>query len=99
MYATRKPKARPHRVSPRPPARFGAGLLSSTPTTRLSVPLSDLEWATMSQDLEPASDWDEDTQYDQMYDESRAIDALCAGLIPDDMAIVIERTSLVGHRP
>jgi hypothetical protein len=67
--------------------------------TRVLVSLSDLEWAMMNQDLEPTSDWDEDTQYDQLHAESQAIDALCAGMIPDDLATAIERTSLVGHRP
>jgi hypothetical protein len=94
MLTYRRAKSKPHRVSPRPPARFVAGLQGSTPTTRLSVPLSDLEWATMSLNLESASDWDEDTLYDQQFAESRAIDALTSGFIPDDIATMIERTRI-----
>jgi hypothetical protein len=60
----------------------------------LTVPLSDLEWATMSLNLESASDWDEDTLYDQQFAESQAIDALTSGFIPDDLAAMIERTRI-----
>jgi hypothetical protein len=97
MLTYRRAKSKPQRVSPRPPARFGAGLLPSCPVYEAPASLSDLEWAEMILNIE--SDWDLDTIIDQQHAESRAIDALCAGMIPDDLATAIERTSLVGHRP
>jgi hypothetical protein len=99
MITRSRPRVKPTRVSPRPPARFGVGLLGSTPTTRLSVPLSDMEWHEMMSNVYADEIWSDEVSLDQMAAEAHAIEHLESGLIPDDLATAIERRSLVGHRP
>jgi hypothetical protein len=99
MITRNRPRVKPTRVSPRPPARFGAGLLPPIcPGHESPTPLSDMAWhaatATMFEDL-----WDNDTELESRAEEFRALDRLERGLMADDTAEMIERTSLVGHRP
>jgi hypothetical protein len=78
------------------PGTFGRGVLQSSPSDRLPVPLSDLEWAAMAFSLE-SSDFDVEPDWDEMATEAAALDSLESGLIPNDVAEHISRTSLVGH--
>ncbi|MFL6141697.1 MAG: hypothetical protein ACJ72N_07480 [Labedaea sp.] len=93
MLTYRRAKSKPHRVSPRPPARFGEGLhLPSCPSHKAPASLSDLEWHAGIESVYGDDQWDADEAVEQRFAESRAIDALTAGFIPDDIAAMIERT-------
>jgi hypothetical protein len=93
MMTRSKPRVKPTRVSPRPPARFGAGLLGSTPTTRLSVPLSDLDWHSHIESIYETS-WDEDAALEQRAAEAEACDRLSRGYIHGDLAEMIASTRI-----
>jgi hypothetical protein len=100
MYAARKPRVKPTRVSPRPPARFGEGLTPpSCPGHRAPTAMSDLEWYAGIESVYDDDQWDADEAMEVQAAEAEAIDRLERGLISQDVAIAIERTSLIGHRP
>jgi hypothetical protein len=100
MMTRSKSRVKPTRVSPRLLARSGAGLL---PPSRLShkapASLSDLEWHAGIESVYGEDQWDADEAMEVQAAEAEAIDRLERGLICQDVAIAIERTSLVGHRP
>ena len=72
---------------------FGAGLLRSLPTYRVSYMADDEAWLIEDNARREA----ESRRIDRLYGESAAVDAMSRGLIPPDVAASIMATSLVGH--
>jgi hypothetical protein len=100
VYTRTKPTVKPTRVSPCPPSRFGAGLLPpSCPSHKAPASMSDLEWYAGIESVYGDDQWDADEAMEVQAAEAEAMDRLERGLICQDVAIAIERTSLVGHRP
>jgi hypothetical protein len=100
MLTYRRAKSKPTRVSPRPPARFGEGLTTpSCPVHQAPANMSDLEWYAGIESVYGDDQWDADEAMEVQAAEAEAIDRLERGLISQDVAIAIERTSLIGHRP
>jgi hypothetical protein len=70
MIATTRRQIKPHRNTPRPAGRFGAGLLRpSAPSYRLDCTIADLEWAQEALNAATTPEWDADT-----IDEQRALE-------------------------
>jgi hypothetical protein len=94
MYAVRKPRVKPTRVSPRPPTRFGSGILPNCPRHEAPASLSDLEWYAGIESVYGDDQWDTDTILDQQWAEAEAVERLCNGFIPRDLAEMISETRI-----
>jgi len=75
VSTARRPKVKPCRVSQRPAAPFGQGLLASHPAYRVPYTASDIAWWTAER-LRA-----EDVRYDAMAAEAGAMDCLERGLL------------------
>jgi hypothetical protein len=95
MLTYRRAKSKPHRVSPRPPARFGAGLLPpSCPSHEAPAPLSDMAWHAATSAIFEDDAWDDETIMEQRAIESAALDSLERGFLPRDLAEMIASTRI-----
>jgi hypothetical protein len=76
-----RPRVKKTRVSDRPAARFGAGLLRSLPAYQEPYSAADLEWAAQAFADGPEPDWDAiygERELELRYEESVADGSHCA---------------------